>query len=68
LDVGGWMNSDFIFKIIAKQRGENYRESLCKSIERIPEGTKLKDAVEEMKKNGKYTKYDELIVNTNPEF
>jgi hypothetical protein len=63
------MNSDPIFKIIAKQRGENYRESLFESIERIPEGTKLQDAIKEIEKTGKkLTKYDEMIINTKPEF
>jgi hypothetical protein len=68
LDVGGWMNSDSIFKKIVKQRGEKYRDSLFESIERIPKGTKLEDAIEELKKTGKLTKYDELFINTNPEF
>jgi hypothetical protein len=68
LDVGGWMNSDSIFKKIVKQRGEKYRDSLFESIERIHKGTKLEDAIEELKKTGKLTKYDELFINTNPEF
>jgi hypothetical protein len=43
IDMGGWTSNDLLLKMIVKQRGSKFKESLTKLIEEFPEDSKIED-------------------------
>eukprot|EP01080_Neovahlkampfia_damariscottae_P010993 gene10993-3699_t len=77
MDSGGWTNNDAIIKMIAKSRGNKFRETLTNLIKEWPEKAKIeeyKEMICKLKENGNYSDglgkllYDLKIDEKNEEF
>jgi len=75
VDAGGWMtpkgNAKFLGPLtamLAVQRGEEYRKSLEKLMEKIPFEKKISDVKNELKIDGKLTPFDTYFLGMNIDF
>jgi hypothetical protein len=62
------MNNETMFKMILKERGNEYKDEIIKMIKHIPEEVSLKSLRKEIPESGKMTYVDQLVLNLNIDF
>jgi hypothetical protein len=62
------MNNETMFKMILKERGNEYKDEIIKMIEHIPEEVTFKSLRKEIPESGKMTYLDQLMLNLNVDF